>query len=133
MKRFISFAMVLSLLFILCSCGRYTGSYKAVGLHRSRTSHSCETSFQSLKGHLVCKIKKSDKGNEGKISFSVQVDKGEIYIYYDAYGVKEELIHVKAGESIENIGGYVEGGKTVYIIIDAPEYSEAKISVELDN
>ena len=133
MKRFISFMMILSLLFLLCSCGKYTSSYKAIGLVKNQTSHSCEASFHALEGQLVFKIKQSNAGTDGDISYCVQVDKGEIYLYYDSCGVKEELVHVKAGESIENSGGYVTNGESVYIIIEATEKAKGKISIELDH
>lgn len=40
---------------------------------------------------------------------------------------------VKAGETVEDSGGYVEGGYQVYIIIEAEEKSRGSVSVELDN
>ncbi len=133
MKKLITFITVLSLMLTLCSCDKYTNSFYAIGLIRSNTSHSCETGFYSLEGQLVFKLKKSDVGAEGEISYSIQVEEGEIKLYYDIYGVKEELVTVKAGESVEDKGGYVEGGKPVYIIIEATEKSRGKVSVELDN
>ncbi len=134
MKKIISCIMMLSLLITLCSCSKYTSSYKAIGLVRSNTSHSCEASFHSLEGQLVFKIKKSDSGTaEGDISYSIQVDEGEIRLYYDIYGTKEELVQVKTGASVDGNGGYVESGKPVYIIIEASEKTKGKISVELDH
>ena len=134
MKKIISCIMVISLLITLCSCGKYTSSYKAIGLVRSNTSHSCKASFLSLEGQLVFKIKKSDTGEaEGDIRYSIQVDEGEIRLYYDIYGTKEELARVKAGESVDACGGYVESGKPVYIIIEASEKTKGKVSVELDH
>ena len=133
MKRFISFMMMLSVLFLLCACGKYTSSYKAIGLVRNQTSHSCEARFHSLEGQLVFKIKQSNAGTDGDISYFIQVDEGEIYLYYDTCGVKEELVRAKAGESIENSGGYVTNGEPVYIIIEATEKAKGKISVELDH
>lgn len=132
MKRLISMVLVISLTLILCACGTYTSSYKAIGLVRTQTSHSCETSFYSLEGQIVYKIKKSDAG-EGNISYRVHADEGEVHLYYDILGVKEELCTVKAGETVEDLGGYVEGGMTVYIIIEAPEKARGKVSVELDH
>ena len=44
-----------------------------------------------------------------------------------------ELISVKAGESVEGRGGYVESGKTIYILIEATEKAKGKIEVELDH
>lgn len=133
MKKILLWILMLSLLTALCSCDEYVSSYNAIGLVRSQTSHSCETSFYSLEGQLVFKIKKSDRGAEGNIAYSIQVDEGEIDLYYDIYGVKEELAHVKSGESVDDLGGYVEGGKTVYIIIEAKEHARGKVSIELDH
>ena len=82
---------------------------------------------------MVFKLKKSEIGSEGSISYSVSAEEGEIYLYYDIYGVKEELAHVKSGESITDVSGYVEGGHTVYIIIEAAGRAHGKVSVELDN
>lgn len=132
MKKFLSLIIVLVLVFTLCSCETYTNSYKAFGLVKKQTLHSCEASFNSLEGQMVFKIKKSTKGAEGIIHYSIQVDKGEINLYYDIYGFKEELANVKAGETVNDCGGYIEGGKLVYIIILAKENSKGKISVELD-
>ena len=81
---------------------------------------------------MVFKIKKTEKGTEGDISYSVKVDEGELNLYYDIYGTKELLANVKAGESVDSSGGYVEGGKTVYFIIEAAEGTRGKVSVELD-
>lgn len=131
--KFLSFMLMLSLLFSLFSCGRYTSSYKAIGLVKTQTSHGFETSFYSLRGKMVFKIKKTDNGAEGDIRYSIRVDEGELYVYYDIYGVKEPLAHVKAGESVSSQGGYVEGGKRVYIIIEARENAGGAVSVELNH
>ena len=133
MKRVITLLTLFALLFTLSSCGRYVSSYMAVGLVRSQTSHSCKASFLSLEGRLVYKLKKTDDGNEGNISYTVEVDEGEVTIYYDIYGIEEELVRVKSGESASDKGGYIEGGKTVYIIIEADEKSRGKVSVELNS
>ena len=131
MKKLLSLLLLLSLSLSLFSC-RYVSSYRAIGLVREQTSHSCEASFYSLKGQLVFQIKKSDVGTEGTVGYSIRVDEGELRLYYDIYGVKEELAHVKAGESVEGRGGYVEGGYRVYIIIEATEGARGKVAVELD-
>ena len=131
MKKLLSLLLLLSLSLSLFSC-RYVSSYRAVALVRVQTSHSCEASFSFLKGQLVFKIKKSDVGTEGTVGYSIRVDEGELRLYYDIYGVKEELAHVKEGESVESRGGYVEGGYRVYIIIEASEGAGGKVSVELD-
>ena len=133
MKKNASLIILLTMLLSLCSCGEYVSSYSALGLVKSQTSHSCEASFLSLNGKLVFKLKKSDQGNEGDISYSVQVEKGEINLYYDIYGSKQELAHVVAGENVTSRGGYIEGGKTVYIFIEATGGAKGRVSVELDN
>ena len=131
MKKLLLWILMLSFMITLCSCDGYVSSYSALGLVRNQTSHSCEASFYSLKGQLVFKLKKAHSEGEGNISYSVQVDEGEIRLYYDTYGTKEELVCVKAGESVDDCGGYIEGGNTVYIIIEATEKAKGKISVEL--
>ena len=133
MKKLTSLVLVFILLISLCSCDKYTSSYRAVGLVRINTSHSFETSFYSLDGRLVFKVKKSGNGEEGSIHISAEVEEGEIYVYYDIYGVKEELAHLSAGESVDENRGYVESGKRVYIIIETVGSARGKVSCELDN
>ena len=133
MKKLVSIALTIILLISLCSCDKYTSSFRAVGLVKTNTSHSFETSFYSLDGQLVFKVKKSGKGEEGSIHISAEVEEGEIYVYYDIYGVKEELAHLSAGESVDENRGYVESGKRVYIIIETVGSARGKVSCELDN
>ena len=131
MKRILSFLIALSMILSLSSCGRYISSYRAIGLVRSQTSHSCEASFGSLDGQLVFKLQRSDK-NDASIGYSVSVEEGKIFLYYDIYGIKEELAQVSSGDTIEGCGGYIESGKTVYIIIEATEGAKGRVSVELN-
>ena len=131
MKKIMSIITVALLSLSLCSCGKYVSSYKAVCLIKNQTSHSCEASFDSLEGQLVFKIKKSERG-EGSVNYSVQVEEGEIRLYCDVYDYKQELAHVKAGDSVTDRGGYVEGKQTVYIIIEGSDNAKGKVSVELD-
>jgi hypothetical protein len=133
MKKIISLVLSILLLVSLSSCDGYVSSYKALGLIKSQTSHSCSAQFYSLDGQLVFKVKKSGKGEEGSIHISAEVEEGEIYVYYDIYGVKEELAHLTAGESVDENRGYVESGKKVYIIIETVGSARGKVSCELDN
>ena len=96
-------------------------------------SHRCEVSFYSLRGQIVFKLKKTALGKEGDISYSLKVDEGEVGLYYDTFGIKNELARVKNGESVKSRGGYVEGGNTVYVIIEATDAANGRITVELDN
>jgi hypothetical protein len=131
MKKLLSLVMTLSLLICLSSCGKYTNSYKAIGLVRSQGANSCKANFYSLEGRLVFKIKSPSSASEYEISYSANTEKGGLRIYYDIYGTKEELAHVKAGESVDAKGGYVEGGKTVYIIIEAAEGARGKFTASI--
>lgn len=133
MKKLASLIILLTMLLSLCSCGEYVSSYSALGLVKNQTSHSCEASFLSFNGKLVFKLKKSDQGEEGDISYSVEVEAGAVDLYYDIYGTKQSLAHVEAGENISARGGYIEGGKTVYIFIEGTDGAKGKVSVELDN
>lgn len=131
MKKLLSLVVLVCILLALGGCEKYTSSYQAIGLVRSNNSHSCEVSFLSLEGQLVYKLKKSESG-EGDIGFSVSVEEGEVAVYYDIYDVKQELVRVTAGGSVTDRGGYIEGGHTVYIIIEAAEGTHGRVSVELD-
>ena len=131
MKKILFLTIVLLLSILLSSC-KYISSYKAIALVRTQTSHSCKVSFSSLDGTLVFKLKKTDSKADGNIRYSLKVTNGEIKLYYDIYGTKEQLAYVKAGESIDDFGGYIEGGKVVYIIIEAIKGTEGEVFVELD-
>ena len=133
MKRFFSLILIFTLILCLCSCGRYVSSYSAVGLIRSQTSHSCEASFYSLKGQLVFKIKSPVSEELCELQCDTEAEEGELIVYYDVDGTKQELTRVKAGEAVDDFEAFVEGGKTVYIIIEAAEKSRGKISVEIDD
>ena len=133
MKKIVSVILLLTLILTFCSCGRYVSSYSAVGLIRSQTSHSCEASFYSLKGQLVFKIKSPSSEEICELQCDAKAEEGEITVYYDVDGTKQDLVRVKAGEAIDDFDTYVEGGKTVYIIIEAADKSRGKISVEIDD
>ena len=132
LKRISSLFLAFILLFSLGSC-KYVSSYKAIGLVRSQTNHSLETSFYSLEGQLVYKLKKTNNKNDGQISYSIEVEQGEIIIYYDIYSEKEKLVEVSSNQSVNDKGGYIEGGKSVYIIIEAKNSARGKVKIELNN
>ncbi len=101
----------------LCCCDRVVSSYNAIGLVRSQSAHKCESSFYSLSGRLVFKIKPAREG--GEINYSLRSDKGEIRLSYDIDGERVELATVVGGEALEGVGGFVNGGVTVHVIIEA--------------
>ena len=131
MKKLLMLIISVSMLLTLCSCSKYTNSYSAFGMMRNNTTHSANASFASLNGRLVFQLKRSDSG-EGNIAYSVSCDSGEISIFYDIYDDKCELITAKAGENKEGSGGYIESGKTVYIILEATN-AKGSFSVELND
>ena len=55
-KLFLSL-IVCALTVTLSSCSKYISSYKAIGLVRMNTLSKVETSFYSLEGTLVFKVK----------------------------------------------------------------------------
>ena len=132
MKKIISVITSILLLLSLCSCGEYVSSYSAIGLVKSQTSHSCHAEFISLKGQLVFKLKKSDRGESGHILYTVKVEEGEINLYYDTDGEKVLLENATSGEFITEGNGNIVGGQPVYIIIETVGRAKGSVYVELD-
>ena len=131
MKKTLLILLCLAVLFSSTSCNfRYISSYKALGLVRSEMGERGIAKFGRLDGTLVLKLKMSGKGLENSIGCKASIEEGEINVYYDAFGVKELLFNLKAGESIDERRGYIESGKTVYIIIET--VTPAKGNVEID-
>ena len=131
MKKTLLIFLCLAVLFSSTSCNfRYISSYKALGLVRSEMGERGIAKFGRLDGTLVLKLKMSGKGLENSIGCKAAIEEGEINVYYDAFGVKELLFNLKAGESIDERRGYIESGKTVYIIIET--VTPAKGNVEID-
>lgn len=126
MKRIITVILLLSMMLTLCCCDRVVSSYSAIGLVRSQSTHKCESSFYSLSGRLVFKIKPTEGG--GEINYSLRSDNGEIRLSYDIDGERVELATVGGGEALEGVGGFVNGGVTVHVIIEA-EKSGGTVSV----
>ena len=131
MKKLLLILVCLTVLFSSTSCNfRYISSYKALGLVRSEMGERGIAKFGRLDGTLVLKLKMSGKGLENSIGCKASIEEGEINVYYDIFGVKELLFNLKAGESIDERRGYIESGKTVYIIIET--VTPAKGNVEID-
>ena len=131
MKKLLLILVCLTVLFSSTSCDfRYVSSYKALGLVRSEMGERGIAKFGRLDGTLVLKLKMSGKGLENSIGCKAAIEEGEINVYYDVFGVKELLFNLKAGESIDERRGYIESGKTVYIIIET--VTPAKGNVEID-
>ena len=131
MKKIFLVGLCLTLVLSFASCDfRSVSSYKALGLVRSEMGERGSAKFNYLDGTVVLKLKMKGTGLENSIGCNASLEDGEINVYYDAFGQKELLFNLKAGESIDERRGYIESGKTVYIIIET--VTPAKGSVEND-
>ena len=77
---------------------------------------------------MVFKIKSPVSEELCELQCDAEAEEGELIVYYDVDGTKQELTRVKAGEAVDDFEAFVEGEKTVYIIIEAAEKSRGKIS-----
>ena len=131
MKRILLLVLCIALLFSVTSCN-YVSSYKALMLVRMEHGDHGSISFSSLSGTYVMKLRMSGEGQEGSIHCKASLEEGEINVYYDSLGVKEFLFNLKAGESIDERRGYIESGRTVYIIIETVNTAkQGEIEIDL--
>ena len=134
MKKILALLLLLITVITVTGCDsgdfKYINRYSAVGMLRSNTKDSCRLSFQSLDGQIVYKLKYT-KAAEGCIFYEASIKEGELNIYYDVFGAKEHLFMAQAGYPIEGEGGYIEGGKTVYVIIEAADAKDGTVEIWL--
>ena len=131
MKKLLLFVLCIALLLSATSCD-YVSSYKALMFVRQEHGDHATISFSKLEGTYVMKLRMKDEGQEGSIQCKASLGEGEINVYYDSLGVKEFLFNLKAGESIDERRGYIESGRTVYVIVETvTPAKEGKISVDL--
>ena len=131
MKRILLCLLCVILVFSIAACD-YISSYKALMFVRSEMGDHATISFSKLEGTYVMKLRMKGEGQEGSIHCKASLEEGEINVYYDSLGVKEFLFNLKAGESIDERRGYIESGRTVYIIVETvTPAKEGKISVDL--
>ena len=132
MKKILLCFLCLTLLLSVTACSTYVSSYKALMLVRSEMGDHGSISFSRLEGTYVMKLKLRGEGQEGSIHCKASLEEGEINVYYDSLGVKEFLFNLKAGESIDERRGYIESGRTVYIIIETVNTAKGgKIEIDL--
>lgn len=132
MKKFLIALISLILIFSITACENYVNSYSAIGLIRYNTKDHCGVDFMSFKGKCVFKIKKAD-GGEGDIHYTASLEEGDVTVYYDVYGTKEELFSIKGGESVDGRGGYVDSNKSVTVIVEATEKAkEGKVRIDFE-
>lgn len=119
-KRLLSVLLLLATLFSICSCGKYVSSYSATILIRGNVGGEVSVRFDSLKGRL-CESFRKDKDGEGALSYSASLEEGSLTVYYAVgNGDLETLFTLSGGESISDVGGYVEGAKgaRIHIVIE---------------
>ena len=126
-NRIIIFIILISMMISIVACE--VNSYTAIGLVRITKDNYCETSFIRLDGQLVF-TPRFNNGSEGQIHYVAHLDEGEINVYYEGSVDKKLLLfNIKAGESIDSYGGYIEKGKQ-RIIIETLSPAKGKISLE---
>lgn len=119
------------MLFSLASCGdKYISSYSALMLVRNQAGESCEARFGRLDGQLVFKLNMKSR-SESDIRYTASLEEGSLSVYYDIFDSKESLFEISAGQEISSSGGYVEGGRTVYIIIEAEDGARGSVSISI--
>ena len=135
MKRVIAFSLIIITLLCLSSCA-YSSSYKATILITSNELDHCYLSADSIEGRYVFKVKITG-GDEGGIRYNASLGEGDVTVSY-AYGVGGTalpLFTMKSGESVSDIGGYIEVGKggTVYIIIETVgKAKDLKVNIDFE-
>lgn len=127
-KRFIVGILAVLLLVSLISCE--INGYMAIGLVRATKDNYCMTSFHRLEGKLVL-TPRYTKSSEGQIHYSASLEEGEVNVYYYCGSVKELLFNIKAGETLDDRGGYIEKGSQK-IIIETVTPSKGKIKIEFE-
>ena len=115
------------LLVSLLSCE--ISSYVAIGLIKSTKDNYCMTSFHRLEGNLAL-TSRYTKSSEGQIHYTASLEEGEVNVYYCG-SVKELLFNIKAGETLDDRGGYIEKGPQK-IIIETVTPSKGKIIIEFE-
>ena len=110
--------IILIMLSLLCviflpGCRRYISKYKAIGFVHSNRSASAFMNFYEFEGCMVFRLKSK---NAGQIEYSAKLNTGDITVYYDISGTKNELFSIHDGEETEDVLTLPEAG-TVYILV----------------
>ena len=133
LKRIFCTLLCACVLLSLFSCGtRYVSRYSAMMLVRSNAGGKVEVRFSTLDGRLAESFRKKEAG-EGALSYTASLEEGELSVSYDAGdGKLLPLFSLKGGESISDVGGYIEGreGARISIVIDTNgKCKEGKIEI----
>ena len=130
MKKLLICILLLSLCLSLVGCGKYYSSYSAIGSVRSNTSDKAYLSFMSLKGRMVFTLRPSERS---VIKYETEIGEGKVTVSYDIDGSLTELVELLGEEEKIGEGATVEAGVTVYIIVDATDARNGKITVRLED
>ena len=121
MKK-IGFVFVLILLLaMLCSCGKYANNYSATILITSCQGDAADMEFDAFNGTYNFKLKR-DGDAEHTLDFESRLAKGEMKVFIGINGEKELLRIVKGGESYDEIiklDKKYDNEKTIYIILES--------------
>lgn len=128
-NKLIIFIIAILLIVSLLSCE--VSSYMALGLVRVTKDNYCMTSFERLDGQIVLNSRYTKK-SEGHIHYVATLEEGEINVYYESFAISKELLfNIKAGETLDAYGGYIEKGQQK-IIIETVSPAKGKITIEFE-
>lgn len=129
MKKLILFLTCIVLSVCLLSCN--ISSYSALGLVKVEKDNYCRASFEYLKGRIVL-TPRYTLASEGTIHYKVALEEGEINLYYKDLGSEWLICNVKAGQTVDETGWYIEKGK-ITVIIETVSPAKGKVEVYLTN
>ncbi len=119
-KRLFCALLCACVLFSLSSCQTRVSSYAATMLIRSNAGGSLSVRFSTMQGRLCDSFRKSEAG-EGALSFTASLEEGAMAVFYAVgRGELAPLFSLEGGESVSDVGGYIEGAKgaRIHIVIE---------------
>lgn len=128
MKRLLIALLLLSLCLSLVGCGRYYSSYSSIASVRSNTADKAYISFMSLSGRMVFKLRPSERS---VLTYEAELSEGSVTVSYDIDGTLTELITLSDTDTRVGDGITVDKDLTVYIVVDAEDAKNGKITVSL--
>ena len=128
MKRLLIALLLLSLCLSLVGCDRYYSSYSSIASVRSNTNDKAYISFMSLSGRMVFKLRPSERS---VLTYEAELSEGSVTVSYDIDGTLTELITLSDTDTRVGDGITVDKDLTVYIVVDAEDAKNGKITVSL--
>lgn len=121
MKKICFILAMISILSMLCGCGRYAKSYSAMFLITSCHGDEASMEFDSFRGKYNFRLKGEKEGTR-VLDYEASLTEGEMNVYIDANGKKELLFTVRGGESYDETLDLKEkygNERTVCIILES--------------